>query len=470
MTIKKEITLNQPEILEYGKRFIDGRWKGSASGATFDVVDPGSGEVWAQCTDCDTRDVDEAVASSYGCFQSYQHFTPTRRADLLLAWHQLILDARHDIAKILVYETGKPLAEAYGEITYATSFTRWFAGEAERVQGTTSRSALPGRRSLVIKQPIGVAVALVPWNFPVALALRKASAALAAGCTIIIKPSPETPFSASILAYLAHKAGFPSGAINVLSTSLENTPSLSEALCVHPQVGKVSFTGSTRVGKLIAGLCARNLKKSTLELGGNCPFIVFDDANLDIVVAQLSALKWRHAGQACVTANRVYVQTGIFKELVSRLIQDAQKMVLGHGLDEMTTLGPVTTKASVERAQKLVSDALSHGAQIVFGDGDGTAGGNVVTQSGGYFIQPLILSGVTDEMALSQEEIFAPILGILEFQTEAEVIKRANETSMGLAAYVFTTNVNRLWHMFEKIEAGMIGLVSAAILLPTLPM
>ncbi|KAJ4365152.1 hypothetical protein N0V83_008770 [Neocucurbitaria cava] len=243
-----------------------------------------SEEVWAQCTDCDTRDVDEAVASSYACFQSYQHWTPCWSAELFLAWHQLILDAQHDLAKILVYETGKPLAEAYAEITHATSFTRWFAGEAERVQGTTSRSALPGRRSLVIKQPIGVAVALVPRNFPVALALRK--------------------------------AGFPPGAVNVLPTRLENTPSLSEALCVHPLVGKVSFTVSTRVGKIIAGLCARKLKKSTLELGGNCPFIVFDDADSEAVVAQLAALKWRHAGQACVTANRVYVQTGVHEELI----------------------------------------------------------------------------------------------------------------------------------------------------------
>lgn len=248
----------------------------------------------------------------------------------------------------------------------------------------------------------------------------------------------------------------------MLSTSLENTPSLSEALCIHPNIGKVSFTGSTRVGKIVAGLCARNLKKSTLELGGNCPLIVFDDANLDQVVAQLSALKWRHAGQACISANRVYVQTGIYDDLISRLIQDARKMVLGHGLKEKTTLGPVTTQASVGKAQKLVSDALSLGATVVFGNENGAAGHDVAAQRGGYFIHPLILSGVRDEMALSQEEIFAPILGISMFETEAEVTKRANDTSMGLAAYVFTKNSDRLWRMFEKLEAGMIGLVSYA--------
>ncbi|KAI5457181.1 putative succinate-semialdehyde dehydrogenase [Mariannaea sp. PMI_226] len=436
---------------------VHGKSIPAKSGARFNVVDPGSDQVWTSCPDCNADDVDDAVQSSYEAFRQYSAWTPRQRSQCLMKWHQLIIEHRDDLAKILVYETGKPLAEAYGEIDYATTFTWWFVGEAERVQGTTISSAIPGRRAFTIKQPIGVVAALVPWNFPLALILRKASAALAAGCTMVVKPSPETPVSALSLARLALLAGFPPGALNVLTTSLENTPAVAEALCLHPLVKKVTFTGSTRVGKIIAGLCSRNLKKITLELGGNCPFIIFDDANLDQALAQLMNLKWRHAGQACVSSNRLYVQRGIYEKFTASLVKSTSVLKVGHGMEDGTTLGPVTTPRGLDKAEELVRDAISKGARLVLGTGErkqpseGQSGG-------GYFMNPSILLDVTDEMLMSQDEIFAPVLGVSVFDTEAEVIQRANDTSMGLTSYVFTKNVDRLWRMFEKLEAGMVGL------------
>ncbi|OAA56336.1 Aldehyde/histidinol dehydrogenase [Niveomyces insectorum RCEF 264] len=449
-TSEYPFTLSNPDLLHFDN-CIGGSWIPSASNKRFDVVDPGSGTTWASCPDSIPDDVDRAVTTAHAAFEIYSKWTPRQRALALSKWHALIVAARSDLAKILVHETGKPLAEAYGEIDYATSFTWWFTGEADRVQGATFTSAIPGRRGLVIKQPIGTAVALVPWNFPVALVLRKASAALAAGCTMVVKTSPETPVTAFCLAHLALQAGFPPGSLNVLSTSLENTPSVAEALCVHPLVKKVTFTGSTRVGKIIAGLCARSLKKVTLELGGNCPFIIFDDANLDQALSQLMALKWRHAGQACVSANRVYVQRGVYDAFVKALVAQTSKLTMAHGMADGTTLGPVTTPRGLDKGEELFQDAVAKGAQVVLGSGKRASGP-------GYFMAPTVVTGVTDEMLMSNDEIFSPILGLLVFDTEDEVLRRANNTSMGLASYVFTKNVDRLWRMFEKLEAGMIGL------------
>ncbi|KPM36032.1 Succinate-semialdehyde dehydrogenase [NADP(+)] [Neonectria ditissima] len=440
--------------LLHQQSYVDAQWVKAKSGDEFDIVDPGTGQPWASCPDNGPGDVDAAIQSSHRAFQVYRKLTPRKRAQLLLAWHNLITAARDDLAAILTHETGKPLAEAYGELDYSLGFTWWFAGEAERIQGAISTPSAPNRRVLVVKQPLGVAVALVPWNFPVAMILRKAGAAFAAGCTIVVKPSPETPLTCLALADLATRAGFAPGVFNVLTTSLRNTPSLSEALCLHPLVQKVTFTGSTRVGKIVAGLCARNLKKCTLELGGNCPFIVFDDANLDQALEQFLALKWRHAGQACVTANRLYVQSGVHDRFVSMLVEKTKKLVVGHGANEDTTMGPLTTLLGVEKAEAQVSDALAQGAVLALGTGKGTVAG----QDGGYFMAPTILTGMKHDMLMSREETFAPVCGLFKFDTEAEVVKWANDTSMGLASYAFTKNVDRVWRMAENLEAGMIGL------------
>ncbi|KAL9946267.1 Succinate-semialdehyde dehydrogenase, mitochondrial [Verticillium nonalfalfae] len=443
-------TLADKNLLQFSS-YVHGEFVAAKKGKTFDVLDPGNGNAWASCPDNDEDDVEPAVQSSYAAFQSYSKYTPRQRAQLLLAWHQLIVAAREDLARIVVHETGKPMAEALGEIDYATTFSWWFVGEADRAHGSALTSAIPGRRAVVVKQPIGVAAALVPWNFPVALALRKAAAALAAGCTMVVKTSPETPLSAVSLAYLATRAGFPPGALNVLTTSLENTPAVAEALCLHPRVKKVSFTGSTHVGKLIAGLCARNLKKTTLELGGNCPFVVFDDAHVEQALGQLMALKWRHAGQACVTSNRVYVQSGIYDVFVAKLVEQTKALKVGHGMGDGVTMGALTTPRGLDKAEELYRDAVAKGAKTVLGTGQRM-------DSSGYFMAPTVLTDMTDDMAMSHEEIFAPILGVYRFESEDEVTQRANHTPLGLASYVFSKNVDRLWRMFENLEAGMIGL------------
>jgi succinate-semialdehyde dehydrogenase/glutarate-semialdehyde dehydrogenase len=404
-----------------------------------------------ECPTNDASDVDKAIKGSHACFQSYKKISPRARAQMLFKWDSLIKENREDIATILVYETGKPRSEAYGEIDYSTGFTWWFAGEAERIQGSVFTPALPNRRIFTIKQPLGVAVALVPWNFPIAMILRKAGAALAAGCTMVVKPSPETPITVLTLAYLAQKAGFPKGALNVLTTDLDNTPELSEALCRHPLVSKVTFTGSTRVGKLVAKICADNLKKVTLELGGNCPVLIFDDANIEQALGQIFALKYRHAGQACITANRIYVQSGIYDKFLERWNAETRKIVVGHGSDANTTMGPVTTPRGIEKALALVENAKKKGAKIL-------TGGNKIEKDGGYFFEPTIITGVTPDMDISNEEAFAPISTFIKFETEDEAVDGANNTSMGLASYCFTKNVDRMWRLFDNLEAGMIGL------------
>ncbi|GAB1215507.1 hypothetical protein ATERTT37_004697 [Aspergillus terreus] len=453
--------LSNPAFL-HNQLYINGEWKQSVSDKAFPVQDPGTGKTWIWCQDSTPDDADAAVKAAHATFQSYSQLNPRKRAELLASWHRLLVSSRDDLAKILVHETGKPLAEAYGELDYGISFTWWFTGEADRIQGSTFTSAAPNRRAITIKQPIGVAVAMVPWNFPIALVLRKASAALAAGCTMVIKPSPETPITALCLAELATQAGFPPGALNVLTTSAENTPAVSRALCTHPLVKKVSFTGSTQVGKIVAELCASGLTKSTLELGGNCPFIVFDDADLDHAVDELIALKWRHAGQACITANRVFVQRGVYEEFIDRVVHRTRSLVVGHGMDAKTTMGPVTVPRSLDKVEAIASDAIRKGAKLLLGSGQRRISHETenADSCAGYFMDPTILIDMTDDMLMSQEEVFGPLLGFYPFTSETEVTKRANDTTFGLASYVFTENVNRLWRMMEKLEAGMIGLVS----------
>ncbi|KAF8867144.1 aldehyde dehydrogenase [Acephala macrosclerotiorum] len=450
MSHKLPFELKNPDLFK-DKSYVDGKWVEAKSGRRFEVVDPGSGKVWATAPDNTAEDVDVAVNAAHKAFQSYRKVNPRTRAQWLLKWDALIRENRDDIAHIVTYETGKPLAESQGELDYALGFTWWFAGEAERITGTIQTPAAPGRRVFTVKQPIGVCAALVPWNFPIAMILRKAGAALAAGCSMIVKPSPETPLSVLALANLATQAGFPKGVFSVLTTSLDNTPPLSEALCRHPLVKKVTFTGSTRVGKLIAKLCSDGLKKVTLELGGNCPFLIFDDADLEQAANQLMLLKWRHAGQACITANRVYVQSGVYDKFAALFKEKASKLIVGHGAEKGTTMGPVTTPRGLDKATNQVEDAKKHGGQVVLGGGK-------VSGKGGYFFEPTIILGAKKEMLITEEETFAPVLALYSFDTEEEAVEAANNTSMGLASYFFTKNVDRTWRLLENLEAGMIGM------------
>ncbi|KAK2751405.1 hypothetical protein FQN55_000678 [Onygenales sp. PD_40] len=443
--------LDDPTLLHFDS-FVNNEWVPAQDGKRFEVLDPGSGLPWASCPNNSAAEVPRTVELAHAAFNSYKKVNPRTRAQLLMKWDSLIRAARTDLAKILTHETGKPIAESYGEIDYALGFTWWFAGEAERIHGGIAVPSAPGRRVFTIKQPIGVAAALVPWNFPIAMVLRKAGAAFAAGCTMIVKPSPETPITTLVLAHLAQKAGFPPGVFNVLTTDLDNTPPLSEALCKHPLVKKVTFTGSTRIGKLIAAHCAPGLKKVTLELGGNCPFIIFDDANLEQALGQLMALKWRHAGQACITANRIYVQSGIYDKFAQLLKERTAALVIGHGAQPTTTMGPVTTPRSLDKAAGQVEDARKLGGKVILG------GQRKTDCGGGYFFEPTIITDMSKEMLISREETFAPIAALYRFETEEEAVEWANDTSMGLASYAFTKDVDRMWRMLENLEAGMIGM------------
>ena len=406
--------------------------------------------MWASCPNNGPEDVDAAIQAAHAAFQDYKKLNPRIRAQTIMKWHNLITENKEDIAQIITYETGKPLAESRAEMDYSLGFTWWFAGEAERVRGTTFIPSAPGRRVFTIKQPIGVTVALVPWNFPVGMILRKCGAAFAAGCTMVVKPSPETPLSVLALAHLAEKAGFAAGVFNVLTTDLENTPPLSEALCQHELVKKVTFTGSTRVGKLVAKICSDGLKKVTLELGGNCPVLIFDDADLNQAADAIHALKFRHAGQACITANRVYVQKGVYHKVADLMLERTKKLKIGHGAAEGTTLGPVTTARSIEKAEAHIEDARKNGAEVAVGgkrvDGDG------------YFFEPTVILGAHEGLLVSREEQFSPILALFPFDTEEQAVEAANKTSMGLASYFFTKNVDRTWRLLENLEAGMIGM------------
>lgn len=427
------------------------------------MIDPGTRKVFANVSNNEVIDVDDYVTTSEAAFQSYKHVNPRIRAKILLKWHELITAARDDIAKIVVYETGKPLAEALGEVDYALGFAWWFAGEAERIRGSVAQPSVGNRRTIVIKQPIGVSVALVPWNFPIAMTIRKVAAALAAGCTMILKPSPETPLSAMALADLAIRAGVPPGVLNVISTDNINTPSVAETLCKHPLVRKVTFTGSTAVGSIVARNCSDGLKKVTMELGGNCPFIVFDDGDLEQALSALMILKWRTAGQACTHANRVYVQSGIYDTFAKLLLQATQKLSVGHGMAQSTTMGPLTTGRGVEKIERQVQDAVSKGGKILCG---GKRPDNLSQEyQKGYFFEPTIITNMSSDMLTTNEESFGPLLGLYKFETEDEVVKLANDTSMGLASYFFTQDVSRTWRLLENLEAGMIGMNTGKIIL-----
>lgn len=400
------------------------------------------------------------MTTSQAAFLEYRHVNPRQRSKMLLEWHRLISNAREDIAKLVTYETGKPLTEARGEVDYAQGFSWWFAGEAERVRGSVAIPSVSDRRTFVVKQPIGVSVALVPWNFPVAMIIRKVAAALAAGCSIIVKPSPETPLSVLALGDLALQAGFPPGVFNIITTDDRNTPAVSEALCKHPLVRKVTFTGSTAIGRLIAQHCSSGLKKLTLELGGNCPFLIFNDADLDQAVAALMVLKWRTAGQACTHANRVYVQSGVYDIFVQKILQATQKALrVGHGADPNTTMGALTTPRGLDKLQSHVADAVSKGGKVL-------CGGRRPDGLNGYFFEPTIISGMTSAMLTTKEEIFGPLLGLYKFETEEEAVRAANDTSMGLASYFFTRDVDRTWRLLESLEAGMIGMNTGELTRP----
>jgi succinate-semialdehyde dehydrogenase / glutarate-semialdehyde dehydrogenase len=431
--------------------YINGEWI-AGEAEPVDVHDPASGELLASVASASPAQVEQAVAAAQVAFQKWSKLVARERASILRRWHDLIVEHADALGRIVTAEQGKPFAEARGEVIYGAGFVEWFAEEAKRAYGDVVPTNQQGRRTVVIKQPIGVCAAITPWNFPSAMILRKAGPALAAGCTMVLKPASETPLSALALAELAERAGIPAGVFNVVHGPAQE---VGAVLTSHPDVRALTFTGSTAVGKLLAAQCAGTVKRMLLELGGNAPVIVFDDADIELAVAGTMASKFRNAGQTCVCANRILVQAGIHDEFVERLKAETAALSVGSGLEPDVTQGPLITEAAVEKVERHLADAISHGAQVELGGRRHSRGGT--------FYEPTVLTGATSEMLLAQEETFGPLAAVFKFTSEAEAVALANDTESGLSAYFFTRDLGRAWRLGEALEYGVVGINTGLI-------
>ncbi len=430
----------------------NGSWVDADSGATLAVVNPASGEMLGRVPDLGRAETARAIAAAQDTLPAWRALLAKDRAALLRRWHDMMLDHADDLARIITLEQGKPLAEARGEVGYAAGFLDWFAEEAKRIYGRLIPSPWPGRRVLTLKQPIGVAALITPWNFPAAMLTRKAGAALAAGCTVVAKPASKTPFTALALAVLAEEAGFPPGVVNVVTGS---AAAIGAELVENPLVRKLSFTGSAETGKGLMAACAGTLKSVSLELGGNAPFIVFDDADLDAALAGALASKYRNAGQTCVCADRLLVQDGIYEAFVTRLAEAVSDLKVGNGLEAGVTQGPLVNAAAVEKVEGHIRDAVGQGARVL-------CGGRRHALGGGFF-EPTVLADVTPDMRVCREETFGPVAPVLRFADEAEAIRLANDTEYGLAAYFYARDMARIWRVSEALEYGMVGVNAGVI-------
>lgn len=450
------LQLTDSDLLRQQALFA-GRWQDAHQGATLPVTDPATGETLATIPALGRTETEQAIAYAETVRISWGKTTNASRAALLEKWHQLIVEHADDLAIIMTAEQGKPLAEARGEVLYGASFVKWFAEEARRIYGDTIPAPSEDRRILVLKQPVGVAAAITPWNFPIAMITRKVAPALAAGCPIIVKPSELTPLSALALAVLAERAGFPSGVLQVL-TGLPTE--IGAALTESRTVRKISFTGSTRIGQLLMQQSANSIKRLSLELGGNAPLIVFDDADIEIAIAGVMLSKFRNAGQTCVCANRILVQRSIYPRFTARLLEAVATLKVGDGFAPDSTLGPLINSRAVEKVNGHIDDALSHGATLLTGG---------ISQGSGTFVQPTVLGEVTSGMRIAHEETFGPVAPLFIFDEEEEAIAMANDTPYGLGAYFFTENIRRAWRVAEALEFGMIGFNTGAISLEVAP-
>lgn len=450
------LQLKDSDLLRQQALFA-GRWQDAHQGATLPVTDPATGETLATIPALGRAETEQAIAYAETVRISWGKTTNASRAALLEKWHQLIIEHADDLAIIMTAEQGKPLAEARGEVLYGASFVKWFAEEARRIYGDTIPAPSDDRRILVLKQPVGVAAAITPWNFPIAMITRKVAPALAAGCPIIVKPSELTPLSALALAVLAERAGFPSGVLQVL-TGLPTE--IGAALTESRTVRKISFTGSTRIGQLLMQQSADSIKRLSLELGGNAPLIVFDDADIEIAVAGVMLSKFRNAGQTCVCANRILVQRNIYPRFTARLLEAVATLKVGDGFAPDSTIGPLINPRAVEKVNGHIDDALSQGATLLTGG---------ISQDNGTFVQPTVLGEVTSSMRIAHEETFGPVAPLFIFDDEDEAIAMANDTPYGLGAYFFTENIRRAWRVAEALEFGMVGFNTGAISLEVAP-
>ncbi|MBD1557586.1 NAD-dependent succinate-semialdehyde dehydrogenase [Vibrio sp. S9_S30] len=429
------------------RAFVNGQWVESKTGQCFSVYDPANGNEIGTVPDMSGKEVLSAIEAANTALSSWRKLTAKQRAEYLMNWHQLILENQADLAELITLESGKPLSESLGEVAYGASFIQWFAEEGKRIYGDVIPSTSADRRLQTLKQPVGVCAAITPWNFPVAMITRKLAPALAAGCTAIVKPAESTPFSALALASLSQQAGLPEGVINVVTAA--KGAEIGTTLCNSPTIRKLSFTGSTDVGKKLLAQCASTVKRVSMELGGNAPFIVFDDADIDEAVEGALASKFRNAGQTCVCTNRILVQSGVYAQFSEKFARAVSKLKVGSGMNPKHQIGPLISEPAMVKVDAHVRDALSQGAQLLTG-GSGHS-------LGGLFYQPTVIADVTPAMRIASEETFGPVAPIFRFDTEEQAIDMANDTEYGLAAYFYSANIHRCLRVSEALEYGMVG-------------
>jgi succinate-semialdehyde dehydrogenase/glutarate-semialdehyde dehydrogenase len=432
------------------RAYIDGSWVDADSGETFEVRNPATGALLAEVPRCGAAETRRAIEAAEAAQPAWRAKTAKERAHVLRRWYDLMHENMDDLALLLTSEQGKPLAEAKGEIAYAASFLEWFGEEAKRAYGDVIPPPAAGMRIVVTKEPVGVTAGITPWNFPSAMVTRKAAPALAAGCTMVVKPAEQTPLSALALVELAERAGVPSGVLSIVTGSADDAPAIGGEITSNPIVRKLGFTGSTEVGKLLMAQCAGQVKKVSLELGGNAPFIVFDDAELDAAVDGAMICKFRNSGQTCISANRMYVQDGIFDAFIERYAQAISQLTVGAGTLGGVDVGPLIDTDALAKVERHVQDAVSQGAALVSGGSRHALGGT--------FFQPTLLTGITSRMAMTYEETFGPVAGITRFHAEQEAIELANDTPYGLAAYFYSRDIGRIWRVAEQLETGIVGI------------
>ena len=446
------LKLKDPTLLRQ-QAYIDGAWTNADRGATREVTNPASGETLGTVPDMGAAETRRAIEAAAKAFPLWAAKTAKERAAVLRRWYELMMANQEDLAALMTAEQGKPLAESQGEITYAAAFIEWFAEEGKRLYGDVIPGHQSDKRILVLRQPVGVVAAITPWNFPTAMITRKAGPALAAGCTFVCKPAMQTPYSALAMAELAARAGVPAGVLNIVTGS--NAAEIGGEMTSNPVVRKLTFTGSTQIGKRLMAQCAGTLKKLSLELGGNAPFIVFDDADLDTAVAGALASKYRNTGQTCVCANRLLVQNGVYEAFTRKLVEAVGKLRVGNGLEGPTDQGPLIDRNALAKVERHIADAVQKGARV--------AHGGKRHALGGTFFQPTVITDVTTEMLVAREETFGPVAPLFRFATEADAIRMANATEFGLAAYFYTRDLARSWRVAEALEYGIVGLNTGII-------
>ncbi len=444
--------LNDPSLLKTDA-LVNGLWVKGAAGTRFDILDPSNGLKLADVANLGAADATAAIAAANAAWPAWRSKTGKERHAILMKWFQLLMANQEDLARIMTAEQGKPFAEAKGEIAYGASFVEWFAEEAKRVNGEVLPQFDNNRRLLVLKQPIGVCAAITPWNFPIAMITRKVAPALAAGCTVVIKPAELTPLTALAVAELAMRAGIPAGVLNVLTADEKNSIAIGKVFCDSPIVSHISFTGSTEVGRILMAQSAPTVKKLSLELGGNAPFIVFDDADIDSAVEGAMASKYRNAGQTCVCANRIYVQEGVYDAFVSKFAAKVKALKVGNGFEEGVVQGPLIEPAALDKVQRHIDDALAKGGKLI-------TGGKKLQ---GQFFEPTVIGDATANMLCSTEETFGPLAPIYRFKTDQEAIDAANNTEFGLASYFYSRDIGRIFRVAEALEYGMVGINAGVI-------